>query len=95
MQAQEPLMRILDRIVGRGFYPFHNDGIGVLVGIEGEDVVGDTDTEVSESHRHRGALVAGLHLTEEVVLATDGHRDLLGGAGRLGLGEGDDIVAET
>ena len=66
-----------------------------MVGIEGEDVVGDTDSEVSESHRHRGALVAGLHLTEEVVLATDGHRDLLGRACRLGLGEGDDIVAET
>ena len=66
-----------------------------MTGIEGEDVVGDTDTEVSEPHGHDGALVAGLHLTEEIVLAADGHRDLLGGAGRLGLGEGDDIVTET
>ena len=65
------------------------------MGVEGEDVVGDTDTEVGEPHGHDGALVAGLHLTEEIVLATDGHRDLLGGAGRLGLGEGDDIVAEA
>ena len=77
---------------GSGIY---HDGIGVLVGIEGEDVVGDADSEVSHPHGHRSALVAGLHLTEEVVLAADGHRDLLGRASRLGLSEGDDIVAET
>ena len=69
--------------------------IGVLVGIEGEDVVGDTYSEVGHPHGHRGALVACLHLTEEVILAADGHRDLLRRASRLGLGEGDDIVAET
>ena len=66
-----------------------------MIGIEGEDIVEDADLHVGELHGQRGTVGNGLHLTEHIVVAIDGHLDFLGGSWILGLGEGDDIGAEA